>query len=114
MCGSLLVLHFCRHSIVGCMVFLRIFILVQSFYGLTFNKLQQKCSQLFLVQKNVLYNILKVLQNLMGGKHEKFAKMVVIKWKNFFVKLKKISLVKQLYQVKAHSLMSRMIPKSKL
>ena len=42
-------------------------IVVQSFYGLTFNKLQQKCSQLFLVQKHVLYNILKVSQNLMGG-----------------------------------------------
>ena len=28
------------------------------------NKLQHKCSQLFLVQNNVLYNILKVSRNL--------------------------------------------------
>ena len=42
-------------------------LIVQSFYGLTFNKLQQKCFQQFLVQKNVLYNILKVSQNPMGG-----------------------------------------------
>ena len=33
--------------------------LVQSFYGLTLNKLQHKLCQLFLVQKNVLYSILK-------------------------------------------------------
>ena len=46
-------------------------IIVQSFYGFTLNKLQHKCSQLFLVQKNVLYNILKVSRNLMGGKYRK-------------------------------------------
>ena len=48
---------------------LRKYILVQSFYGLTFNKLQHKCFQVFLVQKNELYNISKVSLNLMGGKH---------------------------------------------
>ena len=62
--------------------------LVQSFYALTFNKLQQKCFQVFLVQKNVLYNILKVSQNLMGGKCEKFAKIYVTKRNKFFVQLK--------------------------
>ena len=43
---------------------------VQSFYGLTLNKLQHKLCQLFLVQKNALYNILKVLRNPLGGKCE--------------------------------------------
>ena len=38
-------------------------LVVQSFYGLTLNKLQHNCSQWFLVQKNVLYSILKVLGN---------------------------------------------------
>ena len=46
---------------------LTIVCIVQSFYCLTLNKLQYKCSQLLLVQKNVLYNILKVSRNLMGG-----------------------------------------------
>ncbi len=44
------------------------YIIVQSFYDLTLNKLQHKQFQLFLIQKNVLYNILKVLRNPMGGK----------------------------------------------
>ena len=44
--------------------------IVQSFYGLTLNKLQHKLCQLFVVQKNVLYNILIVLRNPLGGKCE--------------------------------------------
>ena len=52
----------------------RSFLLVQSFYGLTFNKLQQKCFQQFLVQKNVLYNILKVSQNFMGESVKNYQK----------------------------------------
>ena len=42
--------------------------LVQSFYGLTFNKLQHKCFQVFLVQKNELYNISESLVESDGGK----------------------------------------------
>ena len=38
-------------------------LLVQSFYSWTGNKLQEKVSQLFPIQKNVLYNVLKVLRN---------------------------------------------------
>ena len=65
-------------------------IVVQSFYALTFNKLQQKCSQVFLVQKNVLFNILKVSQNLIGGNCEKFAKIYVTKRNKCFVQSKNI------------------------
>ena len=36
----------------------------------------------------MLYNILKVSQNLMGGKCEKFAEIELMKRKNFLVKLK--------------------------
>ena len=39
--------------------------------GPTSNKLQQKLFQVFPIQKNVLYNILKVLRNPLGGKHRK-------------------------------------------
>ena len=46
------------------------------------------------------------------GKCENFAKIELTKKKNFLVKLKKIFLAKQLYQVKVHSLISKMIPKS--
>ena len=49
-------------------------LLVQSFYGLTLNKLQHKLSQQFLVQKNMLYNIQKVLRNHLGGKRKKVFK----------------------------------------
>ena len=42
---------------------------LSTLYPKKVNKLQHKCSQLFLVQKNVLYNILKVSKNLMGGKY---------------------------------------------
>ena len=48
-------------------VTLETLILVQSFYGLTSNKLQHKLFLKFQVQKNVLYNILKVLRNTLGG-----------------------------------------------
>ena len=40
-------------------------------WGATLNKLQHKQLKLFLVQKNVLYNILKVLRNSVGGKYRK-------------------------------------------
>ena len=40
-------------------------------WGATLNKLQHKQLKLFLVQKNVLYNILKVLRNPVGGKYRK-------------------------------------------
>ena len=46
--------------------------LVQSFYCLTSKSLQQNVSQLFPIQKNVLYNILKVPKNLMWGTHRKW------------------------------------------
>ena len=84
-------------------------LLVQSFHNLTFNLLQQKCSQVFLIEKNVLYNILKVSQNLMGGSVKKFENRgdELCKIKHFYP-------AKQLYQVKVHSLISRMIPKSML
>lgn len=39
--------------------------IVQSFYDLTLNKLQHKCSQMFLVQKNMLLQ--QVSRNPMGG-----------------------------------------------
>ena len=47
-------------------------LLVQSFYDLTLNKLQHKRFKLCLVQKNVLYNILKVLRNPVGRKYNNF------------------------------------------
>ena len=47
---------------------------VQSIYGYTPNKLQHKLFKLFLVHKNMLYNILKVLRNHIGGKHKKTIK----------------------------------------
>ena len=46
--------------------------IVQSFYCWTLNKLQHKHFQLSLVQKNVLYNILKVLRNPLEGEYRKF------------------------------------------
>ena len=52
------------------------------------------------MQKNLLYNILKVSQNLMGGSVKNRGDKDE---KNFFVKLKAF-LVNQLYQVKLHSL----------
>ena len=38
-------------------------------FGSTLDKLQPKLFQLFPIQKSVLYNILKVLRNPMGGKY---------------------------------------------
>ena len=46
--------------------------LVQAFYSLTLDKLQHKLFHLFLIQKRVLYNILKVLRNPVGGKYRNF------------------------------------------
>ena len=46
--------------------------IVQSFFGLTLNKLQHKHFQLSLVQRNMLYNILEVLRNPLDGKYRKF------------------------------------------
>ena len=53
--------------------------LVQSIYGLTLNKLQHKLYQQFLVQKNVLYNILKVLRNPLWVKCRNFKKNIFSK-----------------------------------
>ena len=47
-----------------------VIIIVQSFYSWTRNKLQEKVSQLFPIQKNVLYNILKVPRNPAKGSPE--------------------------------------------
>ena len=38
-------------------------------FGSTLDKLQPKLFQLFPIQKSVLYNMLKVLRNPMGGKY---------------------------------------------
>ena len=38
-------------------------------FGSTLDKLQPKPFQLFPIQKSVLYNILEVLRNPMGGKY---------------------------------------------
>ena len=38
-------------------------------FGSTLDKLQPKLFQLFPIQKTVLFNILKVLRNPMGGKY---------------------------------------------
>ena len=41
--------------------------IVQSYYDRTRNKLQEKVSQMFSIQKTVLYHILKVLRNPIRG-----------------------------------------------
>ena len=54
-------------------------LIVQSIYGLTLNKLQHKLYQQFLVQKNVLYNILKVLRNPLWVKCRNFEMNIFLK-----------------------------------
>ena len=50
--------------------------IVQAFYGLTLDKLQPNLSSQFLAQKNVLYNVLKVLGNSMGEIEQYVAKLL--------------------------------------
>ena len=41
--------------------------IVQSYYDRTRNKLKEKVSQMFSIQKKVLYHLLKVLRNPIRG-----------------------------------------------
>ncbi len=51
-------------------------------FGSTLNKLQHKLFQLFPIQKNVLYNILKVLRNLFRGKYRNSEIKVIVLMNN--------------------------------
>ena len=45
--------------------------------GSTFNKLQHTLFQLFPIQKNVLYSILKVIRNPSRGKHRNYVNIEI-------------------------------------